>query len=128
MTRPKKLSLVVPFYNEKNIAKNTRTLLAFLKKNIPDYELILVDDGSTQNYLLALTDSLKRNPRLKLITIKRNLGRGFSVKMGFRKASGDYLAYIDADLEIPPKYLSGIYRALPIMTLSLPVNITLNRQ
>lgn len=102
------LSLVVPFYNEKNIIKNYQKLINFLEKNFPDSELILVNDGSAKEFVNPLKNVIAQNKRVKLISYSKNQGRGYALKKSFLKAKGQYLAYIDADLEISPIYFKKI--------------------
>lgn len=106
------LSLVVPFYNESHIAQNTEILLKFFKINHISGELILVNDGST----LAVDPSfLKRISKHKNITYLRylpNRGRGYAIRFGFNKARGENIGYIDADLEIAPKYIRDCLKML----------------
>lgn len=111
MTR-NKFSIIVPFYNEKNICRNYQLLVLFLEKKIPNYELILVSDGSLQKYNTSLGALIKKNPKASLIVYAKNQGRGYAVSRGFKRAKGEYLAYIDADLELSPSYLPDIVSLL----------------
>lgn len=105
-------SVIVPFYNERNICKNYEILSSYLKKNIPSYEIIFVNDGSSEKIVGPLSKLIKKDPNVKLISYAINRGRGYAVKQGFKNASGNYLAYIDADLEISPMYLSPLFKKL----------------
>lgn len=111
-----KLSVVMPCYNEgksiyKNLQKTIRTMNDFGKFNI-DYELILVDDGSTDN----TSAEIKRvkSKKIKLVSYHPNKGKGYALVYGFCFAKGDLVAFIDADLEIHPKqllrFISYVYR------------------
>lgn len=108
----KSLSLIVPFFNENKIFGNYKILSAFLQENIPNYELILVNDGSTQESYQDLEKAVAKDKKASYIYYSPNQGRGYAVKKGFEKARGDYIAYIDADLEISPTYLIEIVRLL----------------
>lgn len=105
-------SVIVPFYNEKNINYNYKVLSEYLKKNIPSYELILVSDGSSNEVVHSLRKTIGNDLRARIISYDMNRGRGYAVNIGFKNASGDYLAYIDADLEIPPKFLLPLFEKL----------------
>lgn len=111
MTR-NKISVIVPFYNEKHICQNYKRLKTILKKNKLNYELILVSDGSTDNIHRKLKTIINNDQKTLLITYVKNQGRGYAVTQGFKNSKGDYLAYIDADLEISPNYLITIYEKL----------------
>ena len=96
-----KLSIIIPCYNEDN------TILSILKRvhecriNDFDFEIIIVNDGSTDNTLKII----KENPNLfdKLVNLDKNKGKGFAVKNGLNVATGDYVIFQDADLEYDPK-------------------------
>lgn len=105
-------SVIVPFYNEKDICRNYKILSSYLKKNIPSYEIILVGDGSSSKITNPLRELIKNDPNAKLISYSANKGRGYAVMQGFKNAIGNYLAYIDADLEISPKYLIPLFEKL----------------
>ena len=107
-----KLSIVVPCYNEgKDIVKNIETVKEYLKSKNIDHELILVDDGSTDN-TAELIESIEG---VTAFTYTPNKGKGYAVKYGIEHASGDYTLFMDADLstdlsaiekviELAPKY------------------------
>lgn len=105
-------SVIVPFYNEKNICRNYEVLSSYLKKNIPSYEIIFVSDGSSDEIVNSLNKQIRKDPNAKLISYSINEGRGYAVMQGLKSASGNYLAYIDADLEISPKYLIPLFEKL----------------
>ena len=92
-----KISLIIPTYNESMIIENTiKTALSFLESRYSDFELIISDDGSTDN-----TEKLARgfaNPRLRVIGHKPNKGKGCAVREGLLAAVGDIVVYTDADL------------------------------
>jgi len=92
-----KISLIIPVYNEKAIIKNTiETTLNFLERNYSDYELIISDDGSTDE-----TEKIAKhitNPHLRVIGHKPNKGKGSAVREGVLAACGDIVVYTDADL------------------------------
>ncbi len=102
-----RFSLVVPFYNEELGIKKTALILnSFLTKHFKfTYELIFVNDGSSDNSLKILNDQMYKFTNTKLISYKRNRGRGYALAKGFQKASGEVVGYIDSDLEIEPKYI-----------------------
>ena len=92
-----KISLIIPAYNEKAIIINTiESALDFLERNYSDYELIISDDGSTDE-----TEKIAKsipNTHLRVIGHKPNKGKGSAVREGILAACGDIVVYTDADL------------------------------
>ncbi|HLC59844.1 MAG TPA: glycosyltransferase family 2 protein [Candidatus Nanoarchaeia archaeon] len=102
-----KISLVMPCYNEgssiyKNIKETINTMGDFNNFNI-DYEIILVDDGSTDNTYSEIKKI--KSKKVKLVSYKPNKGKGHALVYGFKFVTGDLVAFIDSDLEIHPKQL-----------------------
>lgn len=92
-----KISFIIPTYNEAPIIKNTiETTLGFLESSFSDYELIVYDDGSTDE----TEDIVRRidNPHLRIIGHKPNKGKGSAVREGVLASDGDIVVYTDADL------------------------------
>ncbi|HMZ07785.1 MAG TPA: glycosyltransferase family 2 protein [Anaerolineales bacterium] len=101
---PVKLSVIVPAYNEGfHIYENLLKICSSLQKT--RFEIIIVDDGSTD----ATFDECKRaarvNHNIKPIRLKENVGKGASLFQGFEKARGEIIAFLDADLEIAPHHI-----------------------
>ena len=98
------LSVVIPAYNEvARLGKPLRAVVGYLQENFPDGELIVVDDGSSDETAdLARTvfqDS--GSLRTSVISYKSNLGKGRAVRLGLQAARGDVALFSDADLSIP---------------------------
>jgi len=92
-----RLSLVIPAYNESAIIADTlRTVTARLAQFDPDYELILVDDGSTDDMRERLRPF--EDEHVRVLEYHPNRGKGCAVRTGMLAARGDYVFYTDADL------------------------------
>lgn len=105
------LSIVIPTYNEeKNIFANLATLHGFLTQISEDFEIIVVDDGST-DATCAIIEKAKAlvSPRIHLISNSINLGKGAVIKQGMLASNGNYIFFTDADL---PYELSFVITAL----------------
>ncbi len=100
----KTLSLAVPVYYEQEVIlqflKETKEVLDSLDV---DYEYIFVDDGSKDNTVQILTEASKTNERIKIVVLSYNHGKAFAATAAFTYASGDYILYMDPDLQDPPK-------------------------
>lgn len=99
----KKLSLVVPVYYEEEV------ILQFLKEtkivldSLPiTYEYVFVDDGSKDRTVEIIKEEAKKDARIKLVVFSYNHGKASAVSAAIAHASGDYLLYMDPDLQDPP--------------------------
>ncbi len=92
------LSVILPAYKEeKNIEKTVRSVFNYLKEKNVEHEIIVVVDGSPDK-TADITRSLSNEvPTLKLIDYPKNRGKGFAVKTGMLKATGDFRLFTDAD-------------------------------
>lgn len=102
------LSLVLACFNESEIFNGSVSqILNVLDKSNLTYEIIFVDDKSTDNTAKLIKSALKKYPRKKLSAYfhRKNQGRGKTVSEGFLKAKGKIVGFIDIDLEIPAWYI-----------------------
>jgi dolichyl-phosphate beta-glucosyltransferase len=103
------ISVIIPAYNEgANIKRVIESVLAFLQGNFSAYEVIVVDDGSTDDTRAVLAAISHRS--LKLISNGVNRGKGFSVKRGVETASLEYVLFCDADLSTPLEETAKFFR------------------
>lgn len=94
------LSIIIPLYNKEN--KIANTMKSVLSQSFQDFEIIIVDDGSTDNSV----SEVKKidDPRIRLIS-QTNAGVSAARNRGIQEARGEFIAYLDADDEWNPKYL-----------------------
>ena len=100
----KKLSVIVPVYNEEKTIIATLKRLEETKDKRVEYEIIIVNDGSTDNTLKMLKSNV--NLYQHLIDGKQNSGKGNAVKKGLEFSTGDYIIFQDGDLEYDPEDFS----------------------
>lgn len=92
-----RLSLIIPAYNEKSVIADTVIqTIEYLEKTVIDYELLIVDDGSTDNMRDELDALLSE--KVRLLSYGKNRGKGYAVRYGVLYAKGDYIMFTDADL------------------------------
>jgi len=102
------LSVVIPAYNERGtIAGSIKRLQSDLRRLNLDYEIIVVDDGSTDNTSELVKEMANYNEgKLRFIHMDRNMGKGEAFRRGYEESRGSYVLLKDADLETPQNLLA----------------------
>ena len=102
-----KISFVIPVYNEEKGFGQfyEKMLLPELKKLKYDYELILVNDGSTDGSLQVIQELSEKDNHIKVLCFSRNFGKEVALTAGIREAVGDAVLTMDADGQQPPKLI-----------------------
>lgn len=120
---PATLSIVVPAYNEgTRLRESLPEILAYLNQDFAGSELIVVDDGSTDNTADVAREILANsaNVRTGVLSYKQNLGKGRAVRLGLLAARGDIALFTDADLSTPitetPKLVDPILEGASDLT------------
>lgn len=109
MRRIDLLSIVIPCHNEEEVLETTHERLSKILngllsiKRISNYELLYVDNGSTDNTLQVLKNIFASDPHSRIIALRRNFGFQGSLSAGMFHAKGDAVVTIDADLQDPPE-------------------------
>ncbi len=105
----KKISLVIPMFNESPMVE---LLFATLKEKLFDpqkdkyeFEVVAVNDGSSDDTLELLKKELEKHPQLVIVNLSRNWGQEAAVRAGLLNASGDCVIPMDADLQDPPEII-----------------------
>lgn len=103
----KKVSIVIPAYNEEEVLNKLIERLAILINNTPKYEfeVIFVNDGSKDKTLEILEEIAQKEKRLKILSFSRNFGHQAAVTAGIKDVTGDAVVIIDADLQDPPELI-----------------------
>lgn len=107
----KKLSVVVPCYNEQ---ENVLPFFQETEKHVIDLpvkiEYVFVDDGSKDQTLLLLRDLAENNEQVRYISFSRNFGKESAILAGLQYATGDAVVLLDADLQHPPSLIPIMWR------------------
>lgn len=113
MTEPKaRLSIVIPMLNEAlNLQALFDRIFPVLEGIGEPYEVVTVDDGSTDDTLALLHAEAARQPALRVLSLARNFGQHAAVLAGFEAARGEWIITLDADLQNPPEEIPKIVEA-----------------
>ena len=104
------ISLIIPCYNEaESIPYFITEIRKVMGKMSENFELIFVNDGSSDNTLELLRSISKEDKKIKYISFSRNFGKEAAMLAGLEASRGDYIAIMDADLQDPPEYLIDMY-------------------
>lgn len=106
MPRPD-LTLVIPVLNEEAVIPElSRRVTEFLAQVGASWEVVFVDDGSTDRSRSMLEDLCRADPRFKLVALSRNFGHQIAITAGLDYASGEAVVVMDADLQDPPEVVA----------------------
>lgn len=108
------ISVVVPCYNEQGALPFYYDKMKEVMALLPElsFEIIIVDDGSTDGTLETAKQLAKSDERIRYISFSRNFGKEAAMYAGLKNASGKYTAIMDADLQDPPEMLPKMYRVI----------------
>jgi len=110
---PPYLSVIVPLYNEEEslpeLLGNIKNALKELRK---PYEVIFIDDGSTDGSFGVLKTLHRENKSVKVVRFRRNFGKSAALSVGFAEARGTFVATMDADLQDDPGEIPGLIEAM----------------
>ena len=107
------ISVVVPLYNEEeSLPELYRWIEKVMKANGFSFEVIFVNDGSTDNSWQVIEDMSKQSENVKGIKFRRNYGKSPALYCGFKEAQGDVVITMDADLQDSPDEIPGLYKMI----------------
>ncbi|MEI8225497.1 MAG: glycosyltransferase family 2 protein [Bacteroidota bacterium] len=107
------LSLIIPIFNEeKLIDELVKRTISALESFITDYEVIFVDDGSTDQSLNRILYWQQQNRKIKILSLSKNFGHQAAYTAGLEHAKGELVAMMDGDLQDPPELLSEMYKKI----------------
>ena len=100
------VSIVIPMLNERDGVRQLFDRVAAVIKDVPqEWEMVIVDDGSTDGTRAVLATELARFPRWRLVILSRNFGQQPAYRAGLDQARGDAVIFLDADLQDPPELI-----------------------
>lgn len=106
------LSVIIPVYNEE---ESVKILYEKIRESIEPhyaYEVIFIDDGSTDSSVQKIKEMIREDSRVHLLVFRKNFGKAAALQAGFRNASGDIIVTMDADLQDDPKEIPRFVKKL----------------
>jgi glycosyltransferase involved in cell wall biosynthesis len=108
------LSILMPAYNEaSSIARNVCETVETMRALGIDFEILVIDDGSMDGTDVAAVDAMRACPEhVRLVRCPRNEGKGNALVCGAEYAKGEYVAFLDADMDLHPEHLAGFFEIM----------------
>ena len=107
------ISVVIPLYNEEeSLPELTAWIERVMKENGFSYEILFIDDGSTDGSLEVIRGLAAANPSIHAVSFSRNYGKSPALNVGFGRAKGDVVITMDADLQDSPDEIPELYRMI----------------
>lgn len=107
------ISVIIPLYNEEESLPELEQWIArVMAENGFSYEIIFINDGSTDRSQEVIREIASRNPNVRAFSFGRNYGKSPALNVGFTKAQGDVVITMDADLQDSPDEIPELYRMI----------------
>lgn len=107
------VSIVIPLYNEEeSLPELTDWIKRVVDENKLSYEIVMIDDGSTDNSWNIIEQLHEKNPCIRGIKFRRNYGKSAALNVAFEAVHGDVVITMDADLQDSPDEIPGLYRMI----------------
>lgn len=118
ITYPISISIIIPVFNQqKKISFSLEKIKQAVELAFSDYELIVVNDGSTDNTLTILKGITPTDPRIRVLSYTPNRGKGYAVRQGVLHSKGEAVIFLDGDLDISPDSIRDYVERLSICDL-----------
>jgi len=116
------ITIVVPAFNEeRRLGATLEAIAAFVKERKLDAEILVVDDGSRDRTRAVVEEAAQRIPRLGVLSLPRNRGKGIAVRTGFVAARGELVLFTDADNSTPIEELDRLDAAMRLHCASVAI-------
>ncbi len=108
------ITIIIPCYNEQEVLNIYYVEMQKIMKEMEEvqFELIFIDDGSSDQTLFILQQLHHIDPRCRYLSLSRNFGKEAALYAGMQAATGDYVVVMDADLQDPPLYIPQMYKLI----------------
>jgi dolichol-phosphate mannosyltransferase len=106
-----KLSIVIPVYNESTlISELVKQVDHYVRELTTDFEIILIDDGSSDQTWNEILKQIEINQNIKAIKLSRNFGHHYAITAGLKNSTGEWVVVMDGDLQDKPEVIPSLYR------------------
>ncbi|MCY4643453.1 MAG: glycosyltransferase family 2 protein, partial [Bacteriovoracales bacterium] len=123
------LSIVVPLFNEEgNVLQMVQEVTTALNSTSYQYEIVLVNDGSTDNTLPEAEKTAKKFGTVKVISLSNNLGQGLAIHKGLESSQGQYVCFLDGDGQFDPSDILTLFERLTKDGLDFICGLRQNRK
>jgi glycosyltransferase involved in cell wall biosynthesis len=102
------ISIVVPVFNEEESLEKFYSALVSSLANLGAYEIVFVDDGSTDSSLDLMKKLAVKDKKVRIFSFRKNQGKAEALTLGFKMAKGDYVVTLDADLQDRPEEIKNL--------------------
>ncbi|OQA22793.1 MAG: putative glycosyltransferase CsbB [Actinobacteria bacterium ADurb.Bin346] len=125
-----KFSILIPAFNEESIIVRTvQETIKVLEDFSPDYEIIIINDGSTDNTASEVADFIGNNSKkVRLEGYFPNQGKGYALKYGTGLAGGKYVLFMDADLDLHPSLIIKMYKIMEKSSADIVIGSKMHKQ
>ncbi len=107
------VSVIMPALDEgHHICANLLETVKLFERAKCDFEIIVIDDGSTDDTRDEVAKACAIDGRIKGVFLRRNYGKGHALQVGFQHCRGDYVVFLDSDLDLHPRQLVGLFRVM----------------
>lgn len=114
------ISIVIPLLNEaESLQELHNWIVSVMNENNYSYEILFIDDGSTDNSWQVIEAIVEENPNVKALQFSRNYGKSQALNAGFKEVTGDVVITMDADLQDAPDEIPALYERITVEGLDL---------
>lgn len=127
-TKKYQLVVVMPAYNEaEHITENLLKAAEIIASFQDDFSIIAVNDGSSDETAQKIAEASNINSHIQYISYSKNKGKGGAIKEGVEYANGEYIAFLDSDLELPPIMLKDFINDLKLFDAQVAIGSKLHK-
>lgn len=125
---PSYLTVIIPAYNEgEHILDNLLYTSQIISRFVKNYQILAVNDGSSDNTLEMIKAAADRDSNIAYISYEKNHGKGYAIRTGVNCTEAEFIAFLDADLELNPTMLRYFLKALNTMDADIAIGSKMHK-